>query len=827
MRKIFLYLFWFFISFHLINTKAQIAGGTYTIKSGGNYSTLTDAINALNTNGLTATDDGPVIFLIGENQTVTESGGFGWKINSILNSSSINQVIFRPETSTDPILTINLSSVNKTGWGFNGSNYITIDGWDQSGVINRDLTVQIASFDGATIELIDANPGCNYFTIKNTNIYGNSINTETINSCVLIKGSYHNNITLQNNYFSRSSEGIDCIGSIGGSNNNNLIIDNNVFGSTSIDNNRLSNYGINIGQYHNVRITNNEIRNMCSVTSGNQVIGINISIIDSLICSSNHIHDFSNTGDAIGINQTTFMTAFNLKNYEISNNIIEYISSSLDNKQVYGIYSSTNQVKGKYSNNIIRELQTQSSNANATGIYATGIQNTNITANNISRIYNINTANNSRGGRGIYLTGTINTDTIANNFISAIGGGSSTNWSETDFNDFYPYGLFINTTEISNLKIYFNSIYLTPAAKSESSQTAYGVNTNTSYSGGIGIKTDNGRDIDLRNNIIYNVLTGDTLTSAPYQFPIMVFNDTNPFDTCNYNVYKMGRWPFAELCNSFDWVALVNNSGKSLIEWQTFTTEDGNSVSQNATISCSSGYATNSNVFTSIGDLHLLPGTSIEGTNVGINSDFDGDIRTSPYSIGGDQGSENLPVELLSFSAHTNSRNLVEVNWTTSTEINNHIFIVERSQNSTTFDSVTFANGAGNSNTIINYQITDNAPFEGISYYRLRQIDYDGLTYFSNICPVLINGIEIINIFPQPAKNDVTFQIVCAENITAKISIFDDIGRTIFLETFIFQSGLNSISIPVLHYAKGIYLFNISTSDLKTKTSKNFIVGSN
>jgi len=822
LKFVFLLLFLFVKSNFIM---AQLGGGTYTIKSGGNYTSLTAAIAAINTQGLTAASDGDVIFLIGENQSVTESGGYGWKLNTITNASATNQVIFRPELSVDPVLTINLSAVNKTGWGISGVNYVTIDGWDQLGTKNKDMTIRISGYDGSTIELIDANPGCNNISIKNLNIMGNSIASATVNACILVRGSYHNNLLIENNYFTKSAEGIDCIGSIGGANNRNLTIQNNLFGSPFADVNRLSNFSINVGQYHYVNILNNEIRNMSAATSGNQVVGINLSIIDSLICSNNYIHDIANTGDAVGINQTTFMTAFSLKNYLISNNTIERLSASLSGKYVYGIYSATNQVKGSLYKNFLRDIYVQDVASSAIGMYFTGLQNANVFANSISRIYNSNTTNGAKGGRGIYFIGTVNSDTIANNFIFAIGGGSSTSWSESNFNDVYPYGIFVNTDDITNLKIYFNSLYLSPSAKSDANQTSYGVNASSSYAGAFGINTDSGRDIDMRNNIFYNVLSGDTLNGVSYQFPVMVYDNYNPFSSCNYNIYKMGRWSFAGLCNFYDWVALVNNGGKSLPEWRTFTSDDAQSITHNAIINCATGYATNTTFYTGIGDLHLIPGASVAGIDVGINSDFDGDVRTNPFVIGGDQGAGFLPIELLFFKAKSNLEKKVDVDWSTVSEINNDYFVVERSKNAADFEYLTKVDGAGNSNSTLYYQIFDKNPYEGISYYRLKQVDFDGSSSFSNICPVLIEGLEIIAIYPQPAIDNVTFKVVSSDDVSVDILIVDDIGRMIQSTSAMLTKGENIITIPVSMFANGVYLFNVSTSDRKFKTSKSFIIG--
>ena len=97
---------------------AQITGGTYLIDdtcTSPNYVSLTTALTDLNANGLSAADDGGVVFEICEDQTETETGGYGWTITSITNASVTNQVTLRPYSGEDPILHVNMTGIDKVG----------------------------------------------------------------------------------------------------------------------------------------------------------------------------------------------------------------------------------------------------------------------------------------------------------------------------------------------------------------------------------------------------------------------------------------------------------------------------------------------------------------------------------------------------------------------------------------------------------------------------------------------------------------------------------------------------------------------------------------
>jgi hypothetical protein len=99
---------------------------------------------------------------------------------------------------------------------------------------------------------------------------------------------------------------------------------------------------------------------------------------------------------------------------------------------------------------------------------------------------------------------------------------------------------------------------------------------------------------------------------------------------------------------------------------------------------------------------------------------------TNYFALANPPGGQNpLPVSLIAYTAKQNSKN-VNIDWSTATEINCDYFTVERSTNNKDYKTIGMVNGAGNSTSLLNYSTIDENPFKGISYYRLRQTDYDG-----------------------------------------------------------------------------------------------------
>lgn len=87
-----------------------------------------------------------------------------------------------------------------------------------------------------------------------------------------------------------------------------------------------------------------------------------------------------------------------------------------------------------------------------------------------------------------------------------------------------------------------------------------------------------------------------------------------------------------------------------------------------------------------------------------------------------------LPVSLLDFDAYLNDKNQVELVWITASELNNDFFTIERSGEDLNFIAIENIPGKGTTNETNQYNFFDSKPLNGLSYYRLKQTDYDGRT---------------------------------------------------------------------------------------------------
>ncbi|MBN2777095.1 MAG: T9SS type A sorting domain-containing protein [Bacteroidales bacterium] len=172
-----------------------------------------------------------------------------------------------------------------------------------------------------------------------------------------------------------------------------------------------------------------------------------------------------------------------------------------------------------------------------------------------------------------------------------------------------------------------------------------------------------------------------------------------------------------------------------------------------------------------------------------------------------------LPVELTSFSCNCNNDN-VEIVWQTASEINNHFFVIQKSDDLINFEDIKQISGNGNSNSIINYQYTDNNTHSGTTYYRLKQVDFDGTTSYSDIvstnCFNEAHEPKII-VYPNPFNNDLNITTEGISEIT-KIEIIDGLGKMVYAKEIVISDNTDFIQLSNINkIAPGTYCLKIIT----------------
>jgi hypothetical protein len=172
-----------------------------------------------------------------------------------------------------------------------------------------------------------------------------------------------------------------------------------------------------------------------------------------------------------------------------------------------------------------------------------------------------------------------------------------------------------------------------------------------------------------------------------------------------------------------------------------------------------------------------------------------------------------LPIELLSFNVSLEN-NIVKTFWTTVSEINSDYYTLEKSRDAINWVKFSEQTGAGNSNSILNYSDIDNNPFQGISYYRLKQTDFDGQFEYSKVRSVNIKskGDSRIKIFPNPTESQIT--IAGNKYELDYVKIYNTLGQDVTRFTYQINSDKSKLTIDLSELSEGMYY-------VKTKTTTN------
>ncbi|QQS35204.1 MAG: right-handed parallel beta-helix repeat-containing protein [Ignavibacteriales bacterium] len=438
--------------------------------------------------------------------------------------------------------------------------------------------------------------------------------------------------------------------------------------------------------------------------------------------------------------------------------------------------------------------QTTGFNTSNFGIIAAGFINLDIIKN---KIYDIqNTA--SATLRGMQITpAAASVLNVFNNFVSlTLDNGTKTSL----------YGIQLLGSTDCTMNLYYNTIRI--------GGTHTGGTAGVVVSGGI-VKgnTGAGSIYNQKNNVVLNTRTGGTAGT----FHTGYFSgSTNLVGTSDidYNVY----YGFDAGSNHAGW------GGTLYTDINTYRAAA--TPNEQNTIFKAVNFVSNTDLHVagaSIGDFDLA-GTPITG----ITDDIDGQPRhaTVPYR-GGDEGDVPLPVELSTFSASVNGSN-VTLEWSTSSEMNNHGFDIERKSVNADWQKVGFVEGAGTTSETRSYLFTDRELVSGIHNYRLKQIDLDGSFTYHNLNNEVEVGIpdkfDLAQNYPNPFNPTTVISYSIAKESLAKLVVFNSIGEEVLtLVNELKQPGNYSYNFDANSLSSGVYFYKLTAGDF-VSTRKMLLV---
>ena len=175
-----------------------------------------------------------------------------------------------------------------------------------------------------------------------------------------------------------------------------------------------------------------------------------------------------------------------------------------------------------------------------------------------------------------------------------------------------------------------------------------------------------------------------------------------------------------------------------------------------------------------------------------------------------------VPVELVSFIASVN-KNIIDLKWVTSTELNNKGFEVQRRTENTNFQTIAFVHGKGTTTQVNGYTYSDVVDQPGVYYYRLKQVDFDGTFEYSN--EVMVNVIALpgqyalAQNYPNPFNPSTSIQFVIPQAGLVNLSVFNLLGEKVAeLVNEIKNSGSHSVSFDASNLSSGTYIYRLSVN---------------
>jgi hypothetical protein len=158
-----------------------------------------------------------------------------------------------------------------------------------------------------------------------------------------------------------------------------------------------------------------------------------------------------------------------------------------------------------------------------------------------------------------------------------------------------------------------------------------------------------------------------------------------------------------------------------------------------------------------------------------------------------------LPVQYTAWYAEKTPSLKSFLFWSTASEFNNSGWNILRSKDGKAWEPIGWVFGSGNSTKEKSYTFTDPRPMKGLNYYRLKQIDYDGTTFYSDVKYLKFHTDEV-SIYPNPVSDKL---YLIGSNDDSIYSIADINGRIIT------QGTITDEYIDVSGLINGIYVLKV------------------
>jgi hypothetical protein len=222
--------------------------------------------------------------------------------------------------------------------------------------------------------------------------------------------------------------------------------------------------------------------------------------------------------------------------------------------------------------------------------------------------------------------------------------------------------------------------------------------------------------------------------------------------------------------------------------------------------------------------VNITAPATISGTgnvNVRLRSD-DNAFSSSDFTGGRTNGEVEdyqrlipLPVELISFTGLPKECD-IHLSWSTASEVNNDHFVMEYSADGQGFSPLGYVEGNGTTVDVQDYQFIHKNVRNPYSYYRIKQVDYDGSFEYSDVIMVkseCTSIVESIVIYPNPTRDIANLEILSSKKTVIDLILVDVAGKLLYQNEIQLNEGATKHVINMEKYAPGTYFISIKNGD--------------
>ncbi|MEP7264967.1 MAG: hypothetical protein ABI772_10740 [Bacteroidota bacterium] len=184
------------------------------------------------------------------------------------------------------------------------------------------------------------------------------------------------------------------------------------------------------------------------------------------------------------------------------------------------------------------------------------------------------------------------------------------------------------------------------------------------------------------------------------------------------------------------------------------------------------------------------------------------------FTLGSSTTNNALPVELILFTVEPEGMK-AKIGWRTASEKDNDFFTVERSSDGRNFEIIGTVRGAGTSSQMNDYIYTDENPLPQISYYRLKQTDFNG--HFEYFDPKSLTmektqqEFRLISANPNPFIDELNIKYFSPEEMQVDFKMLRVDGTTVLVKMVTIENGESSFRVEDAgSFIPGIYIIAIT-----------------